>query len=141
VLAAVSFRQMRISNQILQTNKQKEEFLMNKTFYLPMMIVALLFLAVWAVYGQEQKTGKQTWEYRSLVLVRGAFTSGDFSEWWDRSGQNVKQLPLPVSMTTKASELGDQGWELVTVTPISNHSCQDCAGFTSQVTYWFKRPK
>jgi hypothetical protein len=115
---------------------------MKKTFYLPLMIVALVFLTVWAVYGQEQKNNaKQRWEYKSIVLFRSAFTNADFEDWYERSGQTVKQLPPPVSTSAKANELGEQGWELVSVTPVSNHSCSDCAGFTSQVVYWFKRAK
>jgi hypothetical protein len=48
------------------------------------------------------------------------------------------------------SELGDEGWELVDVVPVSNHlggattqgyGTRDMAGYTSQLTYYFKRPK
>ena len=115
---------------------------MNKRYYLPLMIVALIFLTAWAVYGQEQRnTVKQKWEYKSVTIVRSAFSNADFSAWAEASGQSVKQLPLPVSMLVKAKELGEEGWELVSVTPVSGFSCPDCAGFTSQLNYWFKRPK
>ncbi len=94
------------------------------------------------MYGQEQRnTGKQTWEYKSIGIYRSALDNSEFSDWYETSGQTGKQLPPPVSMPAKANELGDQGWELVSVTPISNRSCPDCAGFTSQISYWFKRPK
>jgi hypothetical protein len=127
----------------VSSNKNKwRTFLMNKTFYPPLMIVALIFLTVWALYGQEQSnTVKQTWEYKSVMIVRAAMVNADFSDWFESSGQTVKQLASPVSIPAKTKELGDQGWELVSVTPISNNLCQECGGFTSQINYYFKRPK
>jgi len=60
---------------------------------------------------------------------------------------------IEVQMHLKAKELGDQGWELVSVTPVSgatggsnicngDRGCySDYAGFTDGLEYWFKRPK
>jgi hypothetical protein len=115
---------------------------MNKKLYLPIIIAALV-LTMWIVYGKGQKNtpGRQAWEYKSIIIVRSAKTNAEFSDWAEISGEVVKQLPLPVSVPAKAKDLGDQGWELVSVTPISNNTCPDCGGFTSQIIYWLKRPK
>lgn len=82
----------------------------------------------------------------SLFLRLSGFTQG--------SAEGLKRLPGKVSMESKAKELGDQGWELVSVTPVSGATggrnicgdnptgCySDYAGFTDGLEYWFKRPK
>jgi hypothetical protein len=68
---------------------------------------------------------------------------GDWTLWTE----DDNPLPNPVAIGSKIRELGDQGWELVPVTPVSNHaggvglqSGADIAGFTSQMSYFFKRP-
>ena len=117
---------------------------MNKKFYLPLIIAITVALSFLAVYGRQQKNSSavQAWEYKSLIIARGATTSNaQFSVWVEATGEIVKELPLPVSMPSKAQELGAQGWELISVTPVSNHVTTGTAGFTSQIIYWFKRAK
>ena len=117
---------------------------MNRKIYLPFIIAFFVFLTTWVVYGQEQKntSERQSWEYKSIVMVRSAKSNADWSDWAEVSGEDVKTLPLPVSVPKRAKELGEQGWELVSVTAISNNAGgTDLAGFTSQLVYWFKRPK
>ena len=116
---------------------------MNKKFYLPLTIVVTIALSFF-VYGRDQRNSPvvQTWEYKSLIIVRGASTSnGEFTAWGEITGETLKQLPLPVSIPAKAQELGTQGWELISVVPVSNHVGNGNAGFTSQINYFFKRPK
>ena len=116
---------------------------MNKKLYVPVIIAAMVFLSIWIAYGQGQKNtpGRQAWEYKSIIIVRAARTNAEFSDWAETSGEVAKQLSLPISVPAKLKDLGDQGWELVSVTPVSNNTCPECGGFTSQISYWLKRPK
>ena len=117
---------------------------MNRKFYLPLFAGIVLLSTVWVVYGKQQKTAAvtQAWEYKSIVIVRSAQSNANWADWAEVSGDVVKTLPLPVAIPKKAKELGEQGWELVSITPISNNAgATDLAGFTSQINYWFKRPK
>lgn len=113
---------------------------MKTKVYLSMMLIALLSLAGWTVHAQLQRSNqtRQAWEYKSVAIARAVKINGEWSVW----AEDDKPLPGPVTITAKIKELGDQGWEMVSATPYSSHSCGgDCAGFTSQVTYFFKRPK
>ena len=120
---------------------------MNRKLYLPLMIGIIAFSTVWVVYGKQQKAApvNQAWEYKTIVIVRSAQSNATWSDWAEVSGDAAKTLSLPVSVPKKAQELGEQGWELVSITPISNNAGSatgsDLAGFTSQIMYWFKRPK
>jgi hypothetical protein len=116
---------------------------MNKKFYLPFIIAISVVLSFFAVYGRQQKSSSpmQTWEYKAIIIGRSATNLADFSTWAEATGATVKELPLPVSMPTKAQELGAQGWELVSVAPVSSHVANGTAGFTDQIIYWFKRTK
>jgi hypothetical protein len=108
--------------------------------YLSLVVIALLCLAGWTVHAQLQRSNsaRQSWEYRWISVARVVKSNEAWSVW----AEDDKPLPGPVTITAKIKELGDQGWELVSVTPISSNSCgQDCAGFTSQITYTLKRPK
>jgi hypothetical protein len=116
---------------------------MNKKIYLLLIIVVTIVLSFF-VYGRDQRNSPavQTWEYKSLIIGRGALTSnGEFTVWGEITGEKMKQLPPPVSVPAKAQELGMQGWELISVVPVSNHVGNETAGFTSQIIYSFKRPK
>ena len=117
---------------------------MNRKFYLPLIAGIVLLSTVWVVYGKQQKAApaNQAWEYKTIVIVRPAQSNANWSDWADVSGDVVKTLSLPVAVPKKAKELGEQGWELVSITPVSNNAGgTDLAGFTSQIMYWFKRPK
>lgn len=84
------------------------------------------------------------WEYKTIVIVRPARSNADWSDWAEGTGAESKTLPLPVSVPKRANELGEQGWELFSMTSVSNNATGtqgDLAGFTSQIVYWFKRPK
>jgi hypothetical protein len=86
---------------------------------------------------------RPAWEYTSVIIVRPARSNADFTSWpmVTPDGQ-VEELGMPISVPTKAAELGAEGWELFSITPISNNvGGDDLAGFTSQLMYWFKRPK
>jgi hypothetical protein len=105
-----------------------------------------LFGAMQSVDAQHSAT--QHWEYRSFIIVRPVKTGAQFTSWADvLPDGTVKELPLPVSAGIRANQLGNEGWELVSIVPMSANSCGgstvdgDCAGFTSQIMYWFKRPK
>ena len=121
---------------------------MKNRLYLSLSVVAVLLLIGGAIHAQLQRSssGKQLWEYKSIIIVREVRSNAQFSDWVEITGGVVKQLPGPVSVPVKANELGEQGWELVSITPISNNACggstnAECAGFTSQILYFFKRPK
>lgn len=120
-----------------------------KKVYLPLIISAVVILGIFVAYGQGQKSpGVQAWEYKSITIVRSAQSNSVWSDWVEVTGDIVKTLPLPVSVPKRSKELGEQGWELVSITPISNNAggfsnsgANDLAGFTSSLMYWFKRPK
>ena len=120
---------------------------MKRKLYLPLIAGIVLLSTVWAVYGKQQKAApvNQAWEYKTIGIARSAQSNADWSDWAEISGDAIKTLPLPVSVPKKAKELGEQGWELVSITPISNNAGgaggSNLAGFTSQIMYWFKRPK
>src|SRR6185312_16049630 len=112
---------------------------MRNRLYLSLGIVALLCLAGWTAHAQLQRSNqaKQSWDYKWVSTARAVESNGAWSVW----AEDDKPLRGPITIGAKVKELGDQGWELVSVTTISNHSCNDCAGFTSQISYFFKRPK
>jgi hypothetical protein len=113
---------------------------MRNRSYLWLLVVALVCVTVWAGYGQGAKPNpvSQTWDYKWISVARAVQSGGAWSVW----AEDDKPLQGPVTIASKIKELGDQGWELCSVTPISNNSCTDgCAGFTSQISYYFKRPK
>lgn len=124
---------------------------MKPNLYLPVIALALLLFTVWNVYGKQNHVVSpaiQAWEYKSIVIVRPAKSNNDWSDWAEVTGEQVKTLPLPVMVPKKAKELGEQGWELISATAVSNNAggsgnagYNDLAGFTSQIIYWFKRPK
>lgn len=80
-----------------------------------------------------------------------------FEYWFD----GRQELPKPIDIYAKLKELGDEGWELVTVVPASSilggaeqilgqsstpggkveGYAIDFAGFTTDLRYIFKRPK
>ena len=113
---------------------------MKNKLYLSLVVIALLCLVGWTGYAQAQRSNsvRQAWDYKWISVGRVVESGGTWSVW----AEDDKPLRGPVTIASKIKELGDQGWELLSVTPISNNSCpQGCAGFTSQVTYFFKRPK
>jgi len=120
-----------------------------------LIVVALVCLAGWVAYGDGQKSppARPAWEYKSIVITRGvsaeevgsqARHADTFSIWAEVSADGPKVLPLPVSVSARARELGDQGWELVAVAPMSSlvgTRGASYGGFTTEIVYWFKRPK
>jgi hypothetical protein len=113
---------------------------MKNKLYLLVVILILMCVGIWNAYGQKSP-GRQAWEYKSVVIARSAQSKAEFSLWVEASPEGTKQLTGRVYMPLKAQELGEQGWELVSVTPVSNTTTQDTAGFTDNIIYWFKRPR
>jgi len=68
---------------------------------------------------------------------------------WGVSYEDGKQSPTPINMAWKLPQLGDQGWELVTVYAKSNNGNNDgnhsnglaFNGVTTEDVWVFKRPK
>lgn len=124
---------------------------MTKRRLLIVLGAAAIFLGVWPQPAEMQRTTtpRQMWEYRSISIVRASQTGAPFTIWNEVSPDGTaKELPLPVNVPARAKQLGEEGWELVSIVPISNNVCgggatnaSSCAGFTSQIMYWFKRPK
>ena len=109
---------------------------MKNKFWLTIIFV-LVSLASWTAHAQLQKSGsqRQTWEYKAVVLNR-TILHPEFT-WMEDS----KELPGAPNMVLKAKELGDQGWELVSITPLSSQTGEGYTGFTNSILYWFKRSK
>lgn len=70
----------------------------------------------------------QRWEYRVFHRQR-VVTLGEITSGWDEN--IVGMLP----------DLGDQGWELITVLPRSSSGGATDAGVTTDELWVFKRPK
>jgi hypothetical protein len=83
----------------------------------------------------------QKWEYRVESRARA----------WGKASKDVSYYkgtdwePTWDSFAKLLDELGDDGWELISVTPLSGYlgvgELSDYAGFTSQEKWVFKRPK
>lgn len=89
----------------------------------------------------------QRWEYQTLLRTRGFGQDprNPKAEWMAGNdwSHNVNEV---------LAKLGDEGWELVSVTPRSRYlggyhggnvgwSTHDYAGFTNEEVWVFKRPK
>ena len=99
--------------------------------------------------GQQNaaRSPRQAWEYTCVIITRDARSNAVFSSWAIATPDGkYTELDGPASMPTKCPELGAAGWELFAITPVSdtvgdNLNNVSVAGFTSQLMYWFKRPK
>ena len=70
----------------------------------------------------------QAWDYK-VVEIYNEVKMGTVNWRWEEDGQ---KLPGNPDMFKKAKELGQEGWELVSVTTY---------GAPIHYVYWFKRPK
>jgi hypothetical protein len=106
---------------------------MKNRLYL-LLVIVLSCLGGWTVHAQLQRSNpaRQTWEYKSIVVGRNGINE-NFSAW----AEDGKQLPPPVDIDVKNRELGNQGWELVTVFPVAD----TVGGATTRVQSFYKRPK
>jgi hypothetical protein len=77
----------------------------NKLYLLSLVVVAFLFLVGyigWTTYAQRGNPARQTWEYKSIALVRGIGAREDrttgmlrreeFSRWVEVSADGVKRF-------------------------------------------------
>lgn len=79
------------------------------------------------------------WEYTWLFLQREASLLGKEKQWflYNRDGTKVEGQQI----NAKIQKLGDEGWELVAVVPISNLVLGRYAdGWINELQYIFKRP-
>src|SRR5437773_493973 len=106
---------------------------MKNRLYLSFGVIALFCLAGWTARAQLQRnsSARQTWEYKSITLTR-TIIKPDFS--WAEDG---KELSGSANMSSKARELGAEGWELVTITPVASQTGEGYTGFTNNLLYWF----
>ena len=83
------------------------------------------------------------WEYlclrREMVYETTGLLSGQLLWRWDDENKNDKNTLL--SIQNRLTQLGEQGWELVSMIPVSDHDGASFAGQTSSVRFVFKRPK
>ena len=122
-----------------------------KKYYLPVFLIACTLLLFLTIYAQTNigTSNQNKWEYKAITIYRssGNLGNGSWSQWFEISGDTQVSLPQPVSVAKKLKELGMQGWELISVTPLSGaaggtgtNGYSDIAGFTTHVTYYLKRP-
>jgi len=109
--------------------------------------------------------GASGWEYKSIFRQRGWSKTSkqavvvmgvavpqnsfwyEFEDW--TTFDNGTKLPPGTEIKTVMAKAGSEGWELVSVTPISSFAGSSVtgndstalAGATSEMVYWFKRPK
>ena len=83
------------------------------------------------------------WEYlclrREMVYETTGLLSGRLLWRWDDENKNDKNTLL--SVQNRLNQLGEQGWELVSMIPVSDQDGASIAGRTSSVRFIFKRPK
>ena len=72
----------------------------------------------------------QKWEYKVLFRARGY--KGGFSN---------KATDWNKNIVGGLQSMGENGWELVSVVPRSSYTGELAAGFTSEESWIFKRPK
>ena len=107
---------------------------MKNRLYLSLLLAVLLCVVGWNVQAQLQRSApaRQSWEYKSLVLVIQVSAAGSKNTLYE-DAKAVSGTPV-----TRMPELGAQGWELVsvaaTLAPGTNTD-------TSTFVYWLKRPK
>ena len=81
----------------------------------------------------------QKWEYLFILRDRELDSNRKIGNW------NVTFIPPQPQIGNKPSEflpvLGEQGWELVAVWPLSDIPGDGWAGYTSVEKWVFKRPK
>lgn len=106
---------------------------MRERLYLSLLIGVLLCLAGWTAHAQLQRSGpaRQSWEYKSLVLVTQVSAAGSKNTLYE-DGKTVPGNPV-----TRMPELGAQGWELVSVAATLSPGNTD----TSTYVYWLKRTR
>jgi len=123
-------------------------------------IVALIVAAVGisiASRAQAQAKSAVVWEYRLISRWRGWTQPMSknmvglpapgywykFEDWNTADGD--KDLPAGTDMKAVASQLGAEGWELVSVTPVSTFAGDSAnagvGGATTEMLYWFKRAR
>jgi len=102
---------------------------MSNRVHLSLILVTLLCLVGWTSYAQGQRNTptRQAWEYKTLNFVVQAGLPPTTTLYED--GKHVPGTPI-----SKAPELGNQGWELVSI-------AATVSGDYSSYIYWFKRPK
>jgi hypothetical protein len=108
---------------------------MRERLYLSLLVAVLLCLAGWTAHAQLQRSSpaRQSWEYKSLVLVQ---TVGVGSKLTLYEGDRV----IPGTPLTRIPELGAEGWELVSVAATLSAS-RTSSSDTSTYVYWLKRPR
>jgi hypothetical protein len=79
------------------------------------------------------------WEYTWLFLHREAKVLGKETPWFlcCPDGTRVENQAINFAI----QELGNEGWELVAVVPVSNLLGSTTTGWTNELDYIFKRPK
>lgn len=82
-----------------------------------------------------------SWEFKELSMTRGIAPGlglRSLGDWnLSEDGTDLKNIDY----LTRSQQLGAQGWELVSVTPISSYAGENYAGATSEVFFLFKRQK
>ena len=88
----------------------------------------------------------QKWEYRSLIRWRGWKPYGHKSMIYDEFLWLADKW-APEDFSEKLTEWGNDGWELVAISPRSSHlgktevnTDAQVAGFTNEELWVFKRP-
>lgn len=110
---------------------------MKTGLYLSLLVlVALLGVVGLTDQGQGASVVRQTWDYKIIARSRDPFkVPFDWNNW----SEDAKALSTPVDILAKTKQLGEGGWELVSVTPRSSNA--GAAGVTTEELWVFKRPK
>jgi hypothetical protein len=139
---------------------QRHNYPMRNKLYLAIGTAAVFFLLGNALHGQRSgASSRQLWEYKTINRFRdlndepGPLGKNPpeygLAKDWGVSFEDGKRSPTPINMASKLPQLGDQGWELVTVYAKSNNANNDgprsnglaLNGVTTEDLWVFKRPK
>ena len=92
------------------------------------------------VFGQMRPKERkmQKWDYNFYVTSiqqeeRVSFNSTASMVWTKRKNETVTAMD-------EIRKMGIEGWELVSVTPVSTSTGSDFAGVTREILFTFKRP-
>src|SRR5438876_1260428 len=124
--------------RILAGEIRKEELHMQNRRYVLILAIALCF-GGWVAQAQRSSSpARQTWEYKTILRSRSFVPSEENpirAAEWESWSENGKRLASPVDIGAKLKELGEQGWELTSVTARSSllggHESSDEGGVSA----------
>jgi hypothetical protein len=117
--------------------------LTNKRLYILLLTIAGLLLSSRITNGQKTGAAHVTWEYKFIDLGRMPFSTFNQTTLppLEVLSEDGRELKGDVTVHDRLAQLGAQGWELISVTSVSDGLGAAVAGTTTDLMYYLKRPK